>query len=366
MNITRSAVFGKADIVYSKYLNSSVLIRHYTDLNSEVDFKGYTGYGKANIPYTKHILSSVYINPEEYYTDIFSSAETVRETLHSFINVVKSVYTASSLIIRKHGMSDLLSESGLTGWAAVGQANITLPKDMYSIINIRTSEKSELISSLFIHGRKNLKSAYVTRRSDKKDIFGYFIRPENIDLFGESKFIVGSDAFSSAVIRKGDSKDTIGLFIKPYKEDLTGALRFIIGKDIFSNIVIRKQKQYDILSSIIKRLTNNTDVNSDFSIPERKHLISSIEINQIKDLLVDFNVRQSDIQEFISQLYIHGWLHNNIISGFDIAVKVSYLESAATIRNNFRIWRPNIEGQLNFQDRKLPRIWRREDFLPIT
>jgi hypothetical protein len=366
MNITRLAVFGKADIVYSKYLNSSVLIRHYTDLNSEVDFKGYTGYGSVNIPYTKHILSSVYVKPEEDSTDTSSNAEIIRKTLHSFIDVVKSIYTVSSLVIRKNGMSDLLSESGLTGWAAVGQANITLPKDMYSIINIRTSEKSELISSLFIQGRKNLKSAYVTRRSNKKDIFGYFIRPENIDLFGESRFIVGSDAFSSMVIRKGDSKDTIGLFINPYKENLTGSLKFIIGKDVFSSIVIRKQDQYDILSSIIKRLTSNIDVYSDFTIPEKKHLISSIEINQIKDLLVDFNVRQYDIQEFISQLYIHGWLHNNIISGFDIAVKSVYLGAATTIKNNFRIWRPNIEGQLDFQDRKLPRIWRREDFLPIV
>ncbi len=35
----------------------------------------------------------------------------------------------------------------------------------------------------------------------------------------------------------------------------------------------------------------------------------------------------------------------------------------AELRSDARYWRPNYEGGLNFEERKLPRKWKREDFI---
>jgi len=401
--ITKAFIPSEISIVHSNYLNGNALIRqkgnyelvsNFTKINSEQISKG-------RIKNRIDLLSSAEILPEYDIYDFGGGAERIRTFLLSSVLSVRSIYLNGNVLIRKSEINDLQSEAninqGIFSKATVNEqsfrGSVILRNKNLSDIEATASITpdlkgkvkfvlgSYLVSSIFVryqgYNDLNTKSEIPSpsdiisqgrvRQTTNNDLLsqGKVRRKNNLDLQSETNILERTELYSQGRVRRYDQKDLLSQFKVRQKGNLDlQSETEIRGKiELYSQVKIIRYDQKDLLSQFKVRRQGFKDIEGQTEIYNVSDIEGQFEIYLAKNLHSQARIRQFDVEDRFSQAYIdHGYYVIHIPSTAEIRIKFKHLISYATIHSDARLWRPNVEGGLKF-NRKLPRIWKREEFI---
>ncbi|MEM0174244.1 MAG: hypothetical protein QXI16_07050, partial [Sulfolobaceae archaeon] len=185
------------------------------------------------------------------------------------------------------------------------------------------------------------------------------------DLNSKSEIPPPSDIVSQLRVRQKASNDLLSQSkIKCQGNyDIIAETEILDRSEIISQVKIRRYGNKDLISQGKVKRFGYEDITGLTEVYKVSDIDSRLEVYNIKDLDSQARIRQFDVEDKFSHAYIdHGYYVIHLVSSADVKVKFKPLISYATINSNARLWRPNVEGGLKF-NRKLPRIWRREEFI---
>lgn len=351
---------------------------------------------------------------------LYSNA-TVRQVgtpeLNSIVNVRHNIDLISNAITRLSNSTEIISNStirnieinDLDSNVIVQQVcdllsdvdiRLTKDKDLVSKSTSRLSSYNDLDSTVFVKMRTDLPSTANKRVTGGKDLSSKFTSrlSSYLDLDSTAYVKVYKDLPSNAIKRVTairdldstaslvnsvdlDSSVTIVSTIYSLDNDLnsTSIVRLTKNLDIDSTVIA--QRTQDLASSVTVRVCGSHDLNSQVILNRILDLSSTARISQIKDLASNSIIRltksfelestaiirQYDIIEIDANAYMLGAEMLQLDSDVMISrFEVDYLTCYATIQTSARQWIPNVHGQdvFKFNNRKLPRLWKRENFIP--
>lgn len=226
----------------------------------------------------------------------------------------------------------------------------------------------QIISDVDIRNHINLPSEALIQHTQVMDNIGSAIirRLDKIDNTGSSEILPNiqllssvmagiwiQEIDSSAIVRKSQVIDNNGSAIIWHNKTLDSQVNIFRILDLSGQTNISSNKTIDSISQI----TKNTQLSSSSIIRRTEDL----------DLLSEAIIRQFDINEIDSLVYIEGWFSKSLES---IALirrsDRDNLPSNVLVQTTSRKWIPNIHGGdvFIYDDRKLPRKWSRSQFIP--
>jgi hypothetical protein len=233
--------------------------------------------------------------------------------------------------------------------------------DLNAIARVRNSGELDLSSSIVI-GNNVTELSSVARIPNKG----------STELNSVGYTYIGTSIDSSVVVRSA-SIDSSNDLSSSARIRLTESNDIVSGADVYQNL--------NLSSSLRVRLTKLTELMSTANIKSVSDLESGAIILQICDLISSVNVRNTDILDMLSSGIVRQFDIEEIqsivhILGLEVVDLVSlvniqrydtnYLSGVAEIKTTARRWIPNIHANdiFDYQDRKLPRVWNRENFIP--
>lgn len=392
-------------ILYSKDLDSWIVLTHKQDLDVDAFVRGYKFLegqtvithkvdlegsalvgnwessdidGTVNIKGIKELLSSVNIYQKSelygsamvgqwYEEDLEGDATSTPTTnITGQINVTHKTELDSNAVIQLTDKTDIdgSSTTRLSDLKDLdGDATILISLDMEGNVVVRPS--TDLESSIIINKYKDLESlanifktldlgsqATITRKVDNEGNAVVTIKSDLV-----SVILIGnwsnSDLDQQATISNWRAKDLEQQATVVYSKDLSSSAAVFRTKDLNGNVFVRQKTDLDGTANALKNAT----------------ILGQAVVRQkgIADLDHDSIVRQFDITEIDSYVYAIGPFVTALV-GEVIVRKIGrdYLDCEADINTRARRWIPNVHGQdvFHYQDRKLPRVWKREQFIP--
>lgn len=294
-SIINTQIPSRANIVRSIYLENEGYIQHKAQLASRAFIPDSSIGGEGEVKQIRDLFSKVYINPEDGSKSLLSKAGIVKDFQESIVTL-------------KH-FKDLASK------VRIGDTKLELPSKA-DIINVGLPNQVDV---------KKVK-----------------------DLFSKSNILGNSPLLSTATIVKETGHN---LFTKGFirgNEDVAGAGDVQHNSDInsTSNIMNLIQLGEGTIKELVHMYAKATLVSSYYS--EGKG-----EVKHFAQLLSQAKIRQFDQSDLISKAFIRHYVDG--ISG-RAAITNHTFDCVAYIMQP-RQWRPNYEGGLIFEDRKLPRQW---------
>jgi hypothetical protein len=305
--------------------------------------KDITAYANVNTPNMRswyqlrknHNFASLAIIKVQGFNDLINSAFVAEKSelnAQARLRAVGCDEKTGEIIVRRSDIDD-----------KTGYGNLLIGKDLVSEATLRRSDIKEVMSESIV------------RRSDVDDIHGYFNIPYRRDLLAQ------------AIVRRSDYRDidAEGIVRRSDYRDLYGISKLSIGNDVLSESTIRQSAWKDLNSEGIVRRSDSYDAVASADLFRVSQINSQAQLYRVVQLNGTAIIRQLDVSHSYWEAFVAGGFHrSHKVSSAEFAVKASYLTGYATIRSGARIWRPNEEGELVYEDRKLPRIWRRELFIP--
>lgn len=321
-------------------LDSTVFVRQHNDLDSKAkielsEYKDLSSKGTSRLTNDSDLDSVAFV---KQYLELNSKADVRHggyKDLLSFGNVrVPTTFDLDgSVIVNQH--IDLTSTA---------KARLTDTTDISSTSKVRLSADTDLNSLGTINPNFYLSSTAKIQRTNTKDIDMYATINNVADL---------------------DSNATIVALVKSDISDLDSSATIYHDVDLTSQVLILQHK--DLLSNAF--IMHNADIPSHATLVYSKDLSSLAKVRLTKTADIDSTVtiRQYDIFELNSFAYSMGAEMIQLNSFATVCRHgVDYLDCSATVHTTARRWVPNIHGAdvFNYEDRKLPRVWKRENFIP--
>ena len=351
--INHPSMTGEATPVVSDRFPAQAVIRGNgnSDLVSSYSPHEVFQGGSANVPYRKDLFSFAEILPEGDQSDFNSNVDSIRTYLLSFVESVRSIYMPNQAIIRKLDESTLDSVAEIMNAFMYGKVIVSVGEALYGSATIRqVNVPNDFTSSA------NFDTPY---------------------LYSKATLRYNSHAYGQAVVRTPYTDDTHTGMAEKIRTSLISQYQIRKSVDLISfaevwqnshlpsNAVIRRSDNSDIPSQGIFRRSAYTDLSGLVEVPyysDEHHGIADVWKNiQLASTAI---IRQFDVYNLRSEADVRGgFYHEKFPSLAEIALKDSYLYCYAEIHSDARIWRPNKEGQLEFDDRKLPRIWVRHVYI---
>jgi hypothetical protein len=370
-------------------LDSSVSISHTKDLNSEIhilDNSSLDMDSAATIIYYTNIDSSTTIIPSK---NIDSTSNVRRTTffendgdatiqyalyLDSIANILRYKDLDSTSIIQYskdvESLSNIISTINLSSLVCVLQH-----KDINSDASV------QIYNKLDIDSQSSIKAI-----DDKQDMASssLVILSNNLESQSNIKVYGQKDLSALSSIRNGLLQGLQGLesgaIIAQHKnKEITSysTIQRSLLSNIDSSAIIAFSKDLEGDSNVLAKLMLDSIAN----IIYNKLLDSSVDTRSIRNLLseslirrlttddleVEALFRQLDISEIDSEVYIMGSVYSQI-DGNALIQRIrrdDILEGLVNIITNARKWNPSVHGKEVFKgvNGKLPRIWRKEDFI---
>ena len=292
-SIVSAQIPSRANIVRSSYFENEASIQNRTHLISKAYIPKSHINGEAEVKKIRDLISKVYIRPEDGSRDLYGRAGILKDFLESVV------------ILKQY--RDLASR------AQIVDTKADIPS-IADIINVSMSNKVDV----------------------KK------VR----DLISKGRIIGNAPLFSIATIQQSNG---IPLFSKGYikeREDIGGGSEIQITEDInsISNILNFINIGQGVIKEISQMYAKATLVSAYYS--EGKG-----DVQLFKDINSKAKIRQFDQSDLISKAYIRQYIDE--LSGRAKITNFTFDCVAYIIQP--RPWRPNYEGGLQFEDRKLPR-----------
>jgi len=338
--------------------------------------------------------------------------------LSSMSYIWKSLGLSSNSIIRNadkidissYGINKQKSNSQLDSNTRINQVSdivsnallgIIKTLDLTSISQLRRQSYNylDISSSLNIVYNSSLNSSSTIRNSKNTDMssiimIGYLYWlsssatisrpavPLDYDLDSSSKIQVHSKLELNSLSNIFNSNDLYSSVIQRINSnsDLTSSARLRVTSALELSSISTILQKLDLSSTVIQRLTNKSDILSNSLIRQIKDLISTASMFNKMDLSstsvtrhtqtieISSNsiVRQSDIDEINSSVFLKSIQKVDITATAIIRSRsLDYLLGISTIQTTARQWIPNKYGDpiFDYGDRKLPRLWKRENFI---
>jgi hypothetical protein len=344
------------NILKNKDIDSNAYTRHFgvSELESNVMV---SGFSSTNLDALINVLKSADVDSTaitriSQLLELESSAiikSLERLDLNSFVNIIKSLDLDSNSIVRR--VSEIHIDSNAL---------------------IRRTEKIEIDSSSSVLPNTYILSEVQVRRSSSSDIDGITTvkKGSETDLDSNSQLIPNNWISSEVNVTRFNSNwiDSSALIRHTKFSDIESTLEnttYIT--NINGETIIRITKKLDI-DSLVKIL-HNMDIqgNAVINKPNDLESIARIRRTTFSELEATALLRQFDITEILSEIQI--MLPSYIeLEGLIHVIQRSKneIECSVNINSDSRQWIPNIHGNdvFTFNSRKLPRYWKRENFIP--
>jgi hypothetical protein len=310
-------------------LLSSVLAVFSSDIESDITVTPATDLiGSINVVANNQIDSSVDVTP---VSDLLS---TVNARLD--INLFSIAEIAGNLLYLD-GSANIRPQKEITG-----QATVAYSTDINSTATARISKNTDLFGS------------GIVRRTDIRDLDGSATVRSSSDLL--SYVMAGIwpiDIDSTATIVKTGNKDLPSTSDIWYYNLLDGIVTIIPTKDLDGRVTVAQNINLDGTSNIIAT----------------KNLIGATIVRRFDSSILEGSaiIRRLDIMEMDSSVYVFGLFSQSIDSEVIVRqIGRDFIDCLADVETSSRQWVPNIHGidVFTYQDRKLPREWKREIFIP--
>jgi len=332
-----------------------------------------------NLPSRYALRKRTFIGGRAYvktqaFDEIFSST-SIPENTHIGAKVVNRVSSVKDIsagaVLRRSGVLD-----------NYGGADVPNRTDIFSDSTIRMSSTS------------NLPNRAVLRRSDILDLTGYseLILAEDLASLASLRKLGNLDGFGEVIVRRegvdhlpsvlspllGDDKSSWMYRRRSWRKDLSGSstirresstdlgnvLTPHLGNNIPSQVVRRRYDTDHLDSASTVRRSDDNNLPSSAGFAKTSHFNGSANIFQVSQMRSSAVRRQIDVAHTSWEAFVEGGFYRSHRESFaNIRLISSFNRGFATIESGARTWRPNVEGELDFEDRKLPRIWRRSDFI---
>ena len=353
-------VIGSATPVVSSYVAGNAYVKARKDLAGGAYKNPSLGLSSAYVPYRKELLGSAVIPHDADNADRIDQAFILKTTWLSEAEIVRSSYFNGSAIVRGHGNTDVTSYV-FTQNQPIGSAILRHGKDLIANAIIRDLKGSNLESVAYID-RPYLISSYRLRKS--KDMYGsaYLKALGNNDMPSQAEVTncyiyssyylgVSKNIPSSAYIKQWESNSLPSSVIVPPPSDILG------------EAFIRRSDDIDLPAEAIVQRSDFNDIISSVEVGSYQNIISSADVFNVSDVYASAIISQFDVDDRNAQAFVANGYYRFPIPSLAFVKQInSFLVGKAEIRTWARTWRPNVEGGLIF-DRKLPRLWRREDFI---
>lgn len=340
-------------IVYSQDIESEIFVRG----KRELEGNAVVLHGK-NLESSAHVLSSVNIDGSAVVlnsTDMLSGAV-----------LSKKLDLDSTVLIRDYKFLD-------------GHAVVTYGSDLQGGAIVGNWMEIDIDSNTVIHPNTSIVGN--TTITYKFDLDGNVVVKSSSNITGEATVVRSKDIESLAnIFRKMDLESDV---IITRSVDLEGNAVVVLTSDLFSIILIGNWSDTELDSSATVNAVRNADLNQEANIVYRGNSDFDGDVNVLPqtsiigqtvirqkthtDLIHDSIVRQFDIREIDSSGYCIG-LYFIALNGEVVIRRIGrdYLDCEAEITTRARRWIPNVHGidKFKYEDRKLPRQWKREQFIP--
>jgi hypothetical protein len=387
----RTSIYCRCNPILAKEISSQVIVRKegWVDVHSRADHNELYKPSSVIIPNSKNVYSQVLIIATTDMAEVYGSTYVNRPEIVSEVDVYKCKEVISSVIVRQISEKDLTSYGLTTNERKISFAEVFHPSNKPSQAFVWKEDDKDLYSEAFIKGRKDI-SGIVTPRY-RKDIASQAIVSEMLSIgkpsqaFVSKGVLIGRGAAakhtnkpsyasvwktniisSEVTVVKPGYKDIAGGMIVRHTEyqDIASSAFILARKDIESSVTTRLSTYNDKPSGAIVRVTDKSNVPSWVDVYNKCDLNSFVVVLQNKNLYSEGIARQFDVNDIgCRNIVYHGW-HNNLLESQAYVRKIILdLPSKADVVTGARIWRPNHEGELIFEDRRLPRIWRRSEFI---
>ena len=357
-----------ASVVVSSYCAAAAVVRAdgHADLICDYDHNAMHETAGAEIPYRQDVYGSADVPPEYAVKDGDFRADVIRKYVFSLVEMVRSVYTNGSAVVRVTDHKALVSSAEIIYSYIYGQGNIREG----SFLNAGAIKRSRPVS------KDRADAAYM----DKPYLYGSYHIGKSSGLAGSAfmkQFVhrhkvcaavvpPPSEVTAGAVVRRQDHEDRAAALImrRSGEHPLISNAEVPHRYDIVNSLHIRRQDNSDRETEAVIRQKGLIDAPSRAEMYVYRDLFSAADILQIKDLTGSAVARQFDVAHSRVEAFVSGGFHRSpVVSYADIGVKDAYLAGRAEINTKARIWLPNRQGELDFEDRKLPRLWIRENFI---
>jgi hypothetical protein len=386
----RPFMTGIAETVVSSYTTGSAFIKARSDLQGSGFKNTSLGNSSANILARRDMFGIAIIPPDQGTDDKNGSAYVLRYNWISYAEKVFSNYTFNSVVIRRLDNSDE-SGKGYINPSLRGKATLRLHDDhLIGSVIVRDSFKEDKSSKAYLDKpwvyskyslRKSVdmvstafKRAYIPKdiasraEAQKAWLPGHYSLRVNNNITGTADLTQASWNYASAVIRqfgdkdfkdratvrRGDIKDTIGSI------DVASSYFGLYG-----NGIIRRSDYKDIKAYVTRRRSDVTGNYGSAQIARTRNIYGEANVYQNRSLVSSVYLRQFDASYSYWQAFVaNGFYRSHKVSSAFIQAKWSHFSCGATVKTGARWWRPNYEGELDYEDRKLPRVWIRSNFIP--
>lgn len=384
-----------------------------SDINSSASVKSKDNKDLSNSTIIKQkkiddVIGSILIGRWES-EDISSTSNVIRfSLLDSVVNVSIKKEIDSNVSISGYEFAEVDSNIGILSKSYLdSNSNIFKKHDLDSNGSIRSKDfknidsvcniflSSDINSNLFINPNCLLDSIIYVRRSNNNDIdstsnvnYEIFIdcicsilKNKHLDSYSTILYSKNLESISNIIPNRD-----ISSFVKIYHtNNLDSNSRISFYSEIQNNVLIN-QKNSSSISSTVNVVTRSfVDLESNgliFEIQNNHCILDSIanispnkDISAISvirskswsDIESDAVFRQFDINEIDSETYVMMGLTNKQLDCNSIIQKIGIdlIDAIVIIQSNSRRWVPGIHGKDVFKgsNSKLPRIWRKEDFI---
>lgn len=371
LDIIRTYVFSLAELVRSVMVGSSAIIR----INSESDL-----LASADI-LNEYITNRAKINLRSI---AYGSVIVKRKELEDFVSgtTIDKPYLYSEYELRKHLHSHFGSAilKGSVPHYTESYANVNTP-NIRSWYHLRMKSHLSALAIVKAQGFDDTTgSAIIAEKSElnaqaRLRVWGYddktgevVIRRSDVyDRPGYSDLLIGKDLTSEAIVRRTDAKDITGEFVvrRTANNNTPGYFDIPFRNDLLAQAIVRRSAYKNLDAEGVIRRSDTNEFISWVDLFKVSQLNAQADLYRVVQLNGTAIIRQFDVSHSYWEAFVAGGFHrSHKVSYAEFTVKASYLTGYATIRSGARIWRPNEEGELVYEDRKLPRIWRRELFIP--
>jgi hypothetical protein len=334
-------ISGTANIFGSKIIESDAVVKRSENLDAISDilvrrFGDFTINGNAYVSKDSHV-------------DIDANS-IIRKWKYSNLN--SSVLTRRSSNNTIDGNANIFKDIELLGSSSIRR---TRTKDLSTTSKVRRSGIIDLSGNVTVTRYIELSSSALVRRTGNKDLSSSSKINKFITLLGQANIIKTLDLPSSVKARLTNNFNLTGLSnIRP-------------SLNLDGNATIRR-KDLELIGSA--NIIYNTDLISNATIVRYKDINGTVVVRETSDvnLYGQAIIRQLDITELDGSNYVFGF-HYKQFDGEAIIRQIGRFDdfiSIVDVTSGARYWIPNVHGvdKFTFDNRKLPRVWKKQLFIP--